>query len=72
MKNNNGDTFEAIIAIIVFVAIGVGLFFLIDWMNTPKGHEYNEWDKSYTEKRMKAEQTKNRNNCNFEIIDFDI
>ena len=36
MKNNNNNTFEAIVALIVFVAIGVGLFFLIDWMNTPK------------------------------------
>ena len=67
MKNNNGNTFEAIIALIVFIAIGVGLFFLIDWMNTPKEHEYGEWDRAYVQKRNES-QTKekffqsNRNN----------
>ena len=73
MKNNNGDTFEAIIAIIVFVAIGIGLFFLIDWMNTPKEHEYGEWDRSSVRKEMEARQKKNSSNqCDFEIIGFDI
>lgn len=58
MKNNNGDTFEAIIALIVFIAMGVGLFFLIDWMNTPKEHEYNEWIDLMFKREMKPIRTK--------------
>lgn len=68
MKNNNGNTFEAIIAIIVFIAIGVGLFFLIDWMNTPKGHEYNEWDRAYVQKRNEANRNKSSKKSCFEFM----
>ena len=68
MKNNNNNAFEAIVALLVFVAIGVGIFLFINWLASPKEHKYNEWDRAYVQKRNETNRDKSSKKSCFEFM----
>lgn len=75
-KNDDKEKILDAIRVILFIAVLIGAYCLIDYMNTPKGHQYNEWDRKYVEERSKAEAKKARENNSsrkycFEVIGYE-